>query len=289
MILLLLSACQYITGDPPRTWTYGEFLEVCSDVYDSGEEIVSNDWWVRLPEITSECSAAAGEVIGMDWESFDEQPMDFSRGTSNAKWAIRGFLKLVTPNAMALTEEALNAAPELFASTIVENTTLLEDPLSTDLGEHLFYYAQNAFQRTVMELDIERSMAYNNGTLLVGDYVGEKPGNIPLLQSTIDPVPSTLVHEAAHSDYDTPHVECPAGEYFSGDRGPNCDATKEGAYGVDTWWHHQIFEQFVEPNPMEPLCEETLDSLQFLCTVVLDVTDFAPCRPEVLEFECPGY
>ena len=289
MILLFLSACQYITGDPPRTWTYSEFLEVCSDVYYSGEEIVSNDWWVRLPEITSECSAAVGEVIGMDWESFDEQPMDFSRTSSNAKFAVKGFLQLVAPNALVLTEETLSSAPELFASTIRENAALLDDPLSTDLGKHLFHYAQNAFHRTVLDLEIESAMAYNSGTLFFGDYAGENPEHFPWFSYEISPIAPVLVHEAAHSDYDFPHVECPPGEYFGGNRGPHCDATKEGAYGVQTWWHYQLFEQLVEPNPMEPLCDETVDALQLFCTVVLDVTDFAPCRPEVLEFKCPGY
>lgn len=221
------------------------------------------------------CAAALGEVVGLDWEGFGEEPHRTDGPdalTSVVVGGVYSFVGSELGNVAGL--DALDPRELLYGEPAAVAGLASEDPA----GAFWFDYLTDRLVRLRHHPREGCLMSYvGNGVV---DLCPESTVLAdPAYASGLAPVAvaAALAHEAAH--YDGPaHRTVDGSTTFEGDRERTVDPDPGGAYGVEarwleSWLHHQ--------SGAVPAadCEVAADMLADACAHILDTAGWAPCAP----------
>ncbi len=186
-----------------------------------------------LAYVSADCREIVQTRLGLDWASFGEIAHQFKAPATRAELVLAGAIVASTPGLGSETEWLAADAPPSLAAFL--RGDLAGERRGDDVAHAWFDLLGEMIVSTRYDPWITRDsgawMAYGDGTLVVGD-VGDadwEEGGSATDALTALAHASFLMHEASHGVVPG-HVPC------EDDPDVTCDATVDGAYGVQAWW-----------------------------------------------------
>jgi hypothetical protein len=254
-------------------WPYDHFREVCASAYDPAHPST-----LAAPQpFSAECMTVVGDQMGVDWASFGDVPHDVdplpSSSLENLVW---GAIAASGDVGFSIGTLGRSDGPVGWAAFVAESAAQAGLSESENAGALLYALISTSFDRTLYDPDMEGTWAKvdaDSSTLTVG-LIGAEEVENPV---TAYPYPndfevtSLVVHEIAHFAYEG-HYPCPF------DEAELCDATPEGAFGVEVWWAQLLLERSLgEEYEWNPPCGDIFPTCDRRCEFIVDVSGFPAC------------
>jgi len=251
-------------------WEYEDLLGLCSSPgtpASSPALTPAGETW----GVDHTCAEAIGQVFGIDWVSFDEQPDTFTDASTPAELVIAGFVAVLGANGMSVKTTRSEGIPGGLDGELERLAERWEIPMSGDAGEVWFRVLATHIDKVRYDPLIDAAMSYRSSVVTIGDVADEyESGITPRTPSPPVEVASSLVHEAAHG-FLTSHVDCENGEENA------CDDDAEGAFGAQTWWLYEWL--LINAPDLEWLtCTDGTGVLSLSCARIIDNDDYEPCH-----------
>jgi hypothetical protein len=231
-------------------------------------------------QVTAMCAEAVGDQIGLDWESFGEEPKGYDHPTTPAQLVVSGTLLIVAPSNATIASALSDGAPPRLRAQL--SKTAAEEALSggQDAGELYYSYLITAVSRVVFERDpADASVAasYQAGVVTVNNWTSDPyptEGGFP-----IHPFrgAAILFHEAGHSESPSEHVAC-----VGHDGATLCDPDRDGAIGAAEWWR---FQWFISNGGSLDFagCGRLMDLFYRGCSYINDDPSYPACHSSLWE------
>jgi hypothetical protein len=260
---LLFAGCSttYHLDERPVV-SYETFEADCFDVL-AREPLVLEE---SIGPVSEGCAQTVGDVLNIDWHSFDDQPRGFDRDDTAAQLLISGFVVLAGGAGLTAEDVFTEGMPE----GLRERMASLDD---RSAGHLWFELLHSTVRHTVYDPKYDAMMGFRDGWVFVGDITQE--ASVFQQHIEIPMIAQALVHEASHDVYDS-HELC--GE-------EDCDLDREGAYGAGAWWSYRILDRHA--GDMDPAqCREIYDNLLDTCGRLAEPGDYPACLFADLEHSC---
>jgi len=261
--------------------SYLDLQEVC-ELKGAGQPLIDTQGTL---EVSAACSEAVGNLVGIQWDSFGEEPSSFQEPDTLAQSIVGGVLLLISYNGVSVESTLGAEAPLLlfeYLSSIKNDQNLSS---GDDVGRLLYFHLLETVDRIEYNPDASLDAYYGNKTITIGpreyseDDVVIRPDDYPPLPfleaSTI------VIHESAHYLYKK-HIDCTLSDKV------NCDYTREGPHGVAAWWgylwilHNQEYVDY-------PTCRDEANFIYYSCGSILSDSEWLPCRGDDALYEiCHG-
>lgn len=216
------------------------------------------------------CAGTLGAAIGLDWGSFGFEPDQLAESQVGT-YVVLGLLSVI--DAPATSFETLKADADIPSVALegmldLETAGRMED--DTPSNEAWFEWIQTAVTEVVYLPDGGGAAArYDDATGELSVYDEFVGGDL----TNAWPLPyagAALIHEATHRL--SSHTECPDGS------GAHCDATPNGAYGVQVWWLSR-WQRLGDVARDGDTCRDIDDIKVVIClSMIVDASGWAPCE-----------
>lgn len=281
LLVMVLMGCtsEVVYADTPKTVeSYEALMSECAPAgFDPAFYWAEGGEWSG-EEVSEECARIAGGSIGLDWESFDDQPHQFVRPSTRVERLILGVLMMIGTGGRTATEVFGGEAPPALVETMDMVTEHAGLSASADAGELWYAFLYLAVDKTMYDPtltpDTGALMFFNNGVVRVGDIGGDYADSAYWWgdPTGID-YAGYLAHEASH-EWLPPHVEC------AGDSRRICDEDSGGANGAEAWWRFN-WQLGAAGVIAESNCERAAGLIDAACEKVISAGDFGACLPEL--------
>ena len=227
--------------------------------------------------VSEECARLVGGIVGLDWDSFNDEPHDFSGPVTAQEHVVAGVLVAVGDSGLPVAEGLSEDAPAKLVELALDAAQRAGWGESAEPGNFWQALLADEIEGLVYDPTLtpeyDSAAWFDDGTVWLGDIDGQPNDGVWMVgdPDALD-YAGLLFHEAAHGVYG-PHTQC--------DQLPDeqCDDDRDGAFGAEGWWYHTWIAAH-----QSALLEATVGRAETLrrraCDRINDDADYLACADD---------